>query len=118
MREDGGGTDTETDMSVDNRYYTGKEYATLSKAKKLGLKLKRQKCGHKPGNKGKPRTAPKSTTGDRTTTHIIKALSKLIAADGQSEDDNTIDNGPSGPTDTTTDTNASNRANKALQRRK
>ena len=116
----GGGTDTEPDMSVDDRYYTGREYATLSKAKKLGLKLKRQKRGHKPGNKGKSRTAPKPTTGDRTTRRIIKALTKLIAAEGQSEDDNTIDNGPSGPMDTNTNTgtNASNRANKALQRRK
>ena len=118
MRQEGGGMDTEPNMSVDDRYYTGKEYAMLSKAKKLGLKLKRQKCGHKPGNKGKPRTAPKSITGDQATTCIIKALSKLIAAEGQSEDDNNIDIGSTGPTDTTTDTNASNRANKALQRRK
>ena len=115
-REDGGVTDAEPNMSADDRYYTGKEYASLSKAKKLGLKLKRQKRGHKPGNKSKPRAAaPKSTIADRTTTRIIKALSKLIATETQSEDDNTIDNGP---TDDTTDTTASNRANKALQRRK
>ena len=42
-RDEGGGMDTEPDMLVDNRYCTGKEYAMLSKAKKLGLKLKRQK---------------------------------------------------------------------------
>ena len=118
MREEGGGMDTEPDMLVDNRYYTGKEYAMLSKAKKLGLKLKRQKRGHKPGNKGKPRAAPKPTVGDRAMTRIVKALSKLIAANGQSEDEDNNDIDPIGPTDTATDTNASNRANKALQRRK
>ena len=118
MREEDGGMDTEPDMSVDDRYYTGKKYAMLSKAKKLGLKLKRQKRGHKPGNKSKPRTASKSITGDQATTRIIKALSKLIAAEGQSDNDNNIDIGPTGPTDSTTDTSASNRANKALQRRK
>ena len=54
-RDDGEGMDIEPDMSVDDRYYTGKEYAMLSKAKKLGLKFNGQKHGHKPGNKGNPK---------------------------------------------------------------
>ena len=92
--------DAEPDLSVDDHYYTGKEYAKLSKAKKLGLKLKRQRRGHKPGNmgnnkpgnmgnKGRPRAAQKPTNDDRATTRIIKALSRLLAKGGQ-EDDETI----------------------------
>ena len=88
----------------------------LSKAKKLGLKLKRQKRGHRPGNKGKPRTTPKPTVGDWATTHIIKALSKLIAAGGQAEEEDNNDTDPSDHVDT--NTNAPNQANKALQHRK
>ena len=120
-RDDGEGTDIEPNMSVDDRYYTDKEYAMLSKAKKLGLKLKSQKRGHKSGNKGnsKPRTTPKPTIGYRATTRIIKALFKLIAADGYAEEDDNNDNNDTTPTDPTdTDTNTTNRANKALQRRK
>ena len=79
-RDDGEEADSNPDMLVDDQYFTGKEYAKLSKAKKLGLKLKRQKHGHKPGNKSKPRTTPKPTVGDQATMRIIKALSKIIAA--------------------------------------
>ena len=115
-RDDGEEVDSEPDMLVDDQYYTGKEYTMLSKAKKLGLKLKRQKHGHKPGNKGKPRTTPKPTVGDQAMTCIIKALSKLMAAGGQAEEEDTNDMDLTDHTDT--DTNAPNQANKALQCRK
>ena len=115
---------TEPDMTVDDRYYTGQEYAKLSKAKKLGLKLKRQRRGHKPrnmgknkpgnsGNKGRPRAAQKTTSNAMTTTRIIKVLSWLLA-EGEHEDDNTTSE-----TNPDTGTNdPSNRSNKALQWRK
>ena len=112
--------DTEPDMSVDDRYYTGKEYAKFSKAKKLGLKLKRQKHSHKPGNKGnrgRPRTTPKPTNDDRATMRIIKALSRLIAKGGQEEDSATSDADHMDPVNAGTN-NTSNQANKALQRHK
>ena len=112
--------DTEPDMSVDDWYYTGKEYAKLSKAKKLGLKLKRQKHGHKPGNKGNrsmPRTMPKPMNDDQAMTHIIKALSRLISEGGQEEDDTTSDAEHMDHIDAGTN-NTSNWANKALQRHK
>ena len=115
-RDNGDEADIEPDMSVDDRYYTGKEYAMLSKAKKLGLKLKCQKHGHKPRNKGKPRTAPKPMVGDRAMPCIIKALSKLIAAGGQAEEENINDTDSADHIDT--NTNAPNWANRALQRRK
>ena len=101
----------EPDMSVDDHYYTGKEYAKLSKAKKFGLKLKHQKHGHKPGNKNKPKVTLKPMIEDRATMHIIKALSKIIVDGGQSEDEDTndMDN---------TDANTLHWANKALQQRK
>ena len=103
--EDG---DVEPDMSVDDRYYTGKEYAKLSKAKKSGLKLKRQKRSHKPANKNKPKAMLKPTTEDQVTTCIIKALSKIIVDKGQSDDEdaNARD---------TSDANTPNQGNKALQ---
>ena len=47
---------------------------------------------------------------------IIKALSKIIAAGGQAEEEDTNDMDLTDHTDT--DTNAPNRANKALQLRK
>ena len=113
--------DTEPDMSVDDRYYTSQEYAKLSKAKKLGLKLKCQKHGHKPGNKGnrsRPRTMPKPMNNDRATTRIIKALSWLIAEGGQDDDDDaTCDAAHTNHPDMGTDS-TSNQANKALQWRK
>ena len=113
--------DTEPDMSVDDRYYTSQEYAKLSKAKKLVLKLKHQKCGHKPGNKGnrsRPRMMPKPMNNDRATTRIIKALSRLIAKGGQDDDDDaTRDAAHTDHPDMGTDS-TSNRANKALQWRK
>ena len=106
---DVGEGDMEPDMSVDDHYYTGKEYAKLSKAKKFGLKLKCQECSHKPGNKNKPKVMLKQTIEDCVTMHIIKALSKIIVNGGQSEDEDTndMDN---------TDANTLNWANKALQR--
>ena len=116
--------DAEPNLSVDDRYYMGKEYAKLSKAEKLGLKLKRQRRGHKSGNmgnnkpgnmgnKGRPRAAQKPTNDDRATMHIIKALSRLLAEGEQEDDDITSE----ANTDVGTN-NPSNRSNKALQRRK
>ena len=116
--------DTAPDLSVDDRYYTGKEYSKLSKAEKLGLKLKCQRRGHKPGNmgnnktgnmgnKGRPRASQKPTNDNRATTRIIKALSRLLAEGEQEDDDITSENN----TDVGTN-NPLNRSNKALQWRK
>ena len=58
----------------------------------------------------------KSMSDDCATTHIIKALSRLIA-DGRPEEDDTTSE--MDHTDHTgTNTNTSSQANKALQRRK
>ena len=116
--------DTEPDMSVDDHYYTGQEYAKLSKAKKLGLKLKHQRRGHKPsnmgnnkpgnpGNKGRPHAAQKPTNNERATMRIIKVLSKLLAEGDHEDDDTTSETNPNTGTN-----NSSSRSNKALQRRK
>ena len=120
--------DAEPDMSVDDRYYTGKEYAQLSRAKKLGLKLKRQRCGHKsnnvgnnkpgnPGNRGRPRAAQKPMRHEKTTMRIIKALSRLLAEGEHEDDDTTTDIVPETNSDAGAN-HSTNRSNKALQRRK
>ena len=46
----GSGQSTAVDMSVEDRYYSMKEYNSLSQAKKAGLRAIREKRGHKSGN--------------------------------------------------------------------
>ena len=120
--------DAEPDMSVDDRYYTGKEYTQSSRAKKLGLKLKCQKRGHKsnnvgnnkpgnPGHRGRPRAAQKPMRHEKTTTRIIKALSRLLAEGEHEDDDTTTDIVPETNSDAGAN-HSTNWSNKVLQRRK
>jgi hypothetical protein len=41
------------DMSVEDRYYTRKEYNKLTRAQQVGLAKKREARGHKPGKRGR-----------------------------------------------------------------
>ena len=70
--------DIQPDMSVEYRYYTGKEYSQLSKAKEFGLNMKCQKCGHRMGgkNKGKPRLATR--TDNQASDQVMKAPTKVL----------------------------------------
>ena len=70
--------DVQPDMSIEDRYYTGKEYSQLSKVKKFGLKVKRQKHGHRMGAKNKVKAKPATETTDHASDRIIKALAKVL----------------------------------------
>ena len=62
------------DMSVEDHYYTGKEYSQLSKAKKIGLTMKHQKHGHRTGAKNKVKAKPAT----KTMTMPLTGLSRLL----------------------------------------
>jgi len=87
-KEDGG--DVEADMSVDDRYYKRDEYNKLSPGKKLGLRLKRQKRGHKSGGKKFDGGNGKNNSVNLSK-RSIKALAAQVAkvsfADKDDEDD-------------------------------
>ena len=63
------------DMSVQDRYYKKEEYRALSKAKKLGLKRKREARGH--GGGAKKRRKPSSTVDARTIKAIVAAMEEV-----------------------------------------
>jgi hypothetical protein len=75
------------DMSVEDRYYTQKEYQSLSAAKKLALKLKRQKRGNnggKHGNKNESKKRKKELVD--LSQRTIKAIASALRP-GPSEND-------------------------------
>jgi hypothetical protein len=55
-------------MTVDDRYYSKKEYESLSPAKKFGLKLKREKRGQK-GKREKSGKSEKQSSKQNRTHH-------------------------------------------------
>jgi len=63
------------DMTVEDRYYSKKEYDKLPQAKKLALKLKRQSRGHKPGPK-KPTGGNDLNLSKRTIKALVTAMKK------------------------------------------
>ena len=103
--EEGG--DIQPDMSIEDRYYTGKEYIQLSKVKKFSLKIKCQKHGHNTGSKNRSKSKHANKTNDQASDQVIKALTKVLeqndAEEGTSSD---ADNDTPAP---------KNHTNKALQ---
>ena len=106
--------DIQPNMSIEDHYYTRKEYSQLSKAKKFSLIVKHQKCGHRTGGKNKGKAKPATKTNDHASDHIIKALTRVLEQnhtyDGSSSDagDDADDNTPV----------PKNQTNKALQCKK
>jgi hypothetical protein len=74
------------DMSVEDRYYNQKEYKSLSAAKKLGLKLKRQKRGNK-SNNSKKRKKELVDLSQRT----IKAIASALRPDPEEDESDESD---------------------------
>ena len=110
-------------MSVEDRYYTQKEYSKLSNAMKEGLRLKRKKRGHQPGDGSKKTSSKRQKTagGKEGKAQVtlskrdIMAIAKQVRfMDGGDEDESASEHSeeketPKPPT---------NRNNKALQRKK
>ena len=84
----GGNGDVEPDMSVEDRYYKKEEYAKLSAAKKLGLKAKRKKRGHKPGKEKNGSGGGGDITLSKRT---IKALVTAMKPPSDTEDSDSSD---------------------------
>ena len=98
---------------VEDRYYTKAEYADLSADQKRALALKRQKRGHKPGEKSstmpgksKDSTAKSIKAVTRTVAQLAKKVDNFVSDDSQTTNS---DDHPETPP-------ASNRTNKALTR--
>lgn len=101
---------------VEDRYYTKTEYAALSAEQKRALSLKRQKRGHKPGErtstvqgKTKDSTAKSIKAVTRTVAQLAKKVENLVSDETQSIDDS-VESTPTGTRET------GNRTNKALTR--
>jgi hypothetical protein len=80
------------DMSVEDCYYTQKEYHSLSAAKKLALKLKRQKQGHnggKHGNKNESKKRKKELVD--LSQRTIKAIASELRPGPQVEESDESD---------------------------
>lgn len=89
----GGSSDVQPDMSIEDRYYTYKEYRDLSPAKKAGLKRKRSARGHKSGDgakkqhpKGNGNGTSKSLTKKTVSKMIVSALKEITLDDKESDD--------------------------------
>ena len=81
------------DMSIEDCYYTTAEYAKLSAAKKVGLAVKREKRGHKPGSADSKRPQKKQKTGPlelskSTISAIAAAMSRANPKDDDTDDPN------------------------------
>ena len=105
------------DMTVEDRYYKIPEYKRLSRAKKLELKLLREKRGGKKTTKipKKPRSSilKKKLRFTKNNPAIRKIKAILSAVELDESDDMDID---STANDTQTTTDPNNRTNLALQR--
>ena len=100
------------DMSVEDRYYTKAEYSKLSAAKRKGLSIKRQKRGHKPGEKSS-KTSPKK--GKRTfNKRVISAIKRIFSDVTDKEEEET----GSEEEEQQPQQEITNRENKALKRKK
>jgi hypothetical protein len=111
-----GNRNVEPDMTVEDRYYTSKEYKNLTKEKRLGLKRKREQRGHKSGSK--QRGGRKTLAIDKRT---IKAIATEIAntvniTDGNNTTDDESDSENEDRRPTKVNKRERNRDNGALQR--
>lgn len=76
---------SEADMTVEDRYYSKKEYESLSPAKKFGLKLKREKRGHKE-KKEKSGKSKKQMGEMNLSERSIKALASALRQSKEKDD--------------------------------
>lgn len=90
----GGGGNDLPDMTVEDRYYTKQEYMKLTSAQKHGLKIKRQKRGHKGGKTTKNGTQ-KMSLDKRTIKAIATEMTKLDNKRDREEDDSDDDSSDS-----------------------
>jgi len=102
--------DTQPDMTVEDWYYTRKEYNKLTMAQRKGLDLKRKKRGHQKGSKDSTVKRPPGN-GKRLSNQEVAALKRMLAKDDKKGDDVSDDF-----SDETRET--TNRNNKALKRKK
>jgi len=116
------GDDASPDQSVEDRYYSRQEYSKLSNAAKEGLRLKRKKRGHQPGDSTPKNVAKKQKVGKKPAMKAAKdwskreimALAKKVrfmdledhSSDSEQSEEKEAPKKPS------------NRNNKALQRKK
>ena len=121
-----GSNDHYTDLNVEDRYYKKGRYDQLTGAQKKGLKVKREKRGHKPGRKDSTATKRGKVRGNKGKTKLqlskrdISAIATAVAAvrhDGDAESseesDEEIPIKPPAPKKVKL---SSNRNNPALQR--
>ena len=89
-----GSNDHDANLSMEDRYYNKSEYDQLTGAQKKGLKLKREKRGHKPGRKDSPSTKGGKGGGNKGKSKLqlskrdISAIATAVAAvqqDGDAE---------------------------------
>ena len=119
--------ETKADMSIEDRYYKVDEYKKLSPAKKLGLKIKRDKrdgkgCKKGGGGDGNNHTvhlSKRSIAAIREATKRNKDSSTEATSDSDSDDSDDSDESiPMKPPATKKTKKGSNRHNAALQRKK
>ena len=111
----GSGQSTANDMSVEDQYYSMKEYNSLSPAKKAGLRAIREKRGHKSGNNNNNNNNNKAAKRPKLSNREIKAIAAAVrnaTEDVMNADDSEDDEVPMKPAA------SNNRNNSALQRRK
>ena len=119
-----GQTNQDVDMSVEDRYYTKKEYELLSPAKKLGLKRKRATRGHKPGTKSskdyrKPTNQDsKLELSKRTIKAIASKVAELHQSSNTESSETEVDSDAEKDRPTKRQRISNNRSNPALQRPK
>ena len=106
--------DIQPNMSIEDCYYTGREYSQLSKAKKFGLKVKCLRRGHRTGGKNKGKAKPATKTNDPASDGIIKALTKVLEQN-HNEEGASLDAGNDANDNTPVPRNWTN---KALQHKK
>ena len=81
-----GSNDHDADLSVEDRYYKKSEYDQLTGAQKKGLKLKREKHGHKLGRKISTSTKGGKVRGNKGKSKLqlskrdISAIATTVAA--------------------------------------
>ena len=87
-----GSIDHDVDLSLEDHYYNKSEYNQLTGAQKKGLKLKWEKCGHKPGRKDSPSTKGGKGGGNKGKSKLqlskrdISAIATAVAAMQQDGD--------------------------------
>jgi hypothetical protein len=107
--------DVAPDMSVEDRYYSRKEYSKLSVAKQAGLRQKRKQRGHDHSSRARKRNNGNKAKIPKFSKRDIKAIAQQIKS---LPTENDTDDGYEEEEDVPKKTATPNRNNKALQRKK